>query len=191
VKALVATLLAIGLAGEAAWGHSFPAVRTVVVQVEPCGVSLLVGYRPGSGEAVESLLTRVASQPKSHGLGAMRDLMTATAMAPLSVSSDGVRLVPTAVRAKLGLEPGGARPMVVVLVTFSLPAGHTLAVTSTDRRTTQISWQDLASHRVVIPDAPAQDQWYVGVASFLLKLSPTTCAAPSSSVSDSVSASPP
>jgi hypothetical protein len=166
----VATLVAIALAARPAWGHSFPTVRTVVVQVEPCELTLLVGYRPGSGEPTEGLLARVASQPKSRALDAMRDLLTTTAMAPLTVSLDGARLVPTAVRAKLGLEPGGARPMVVVLVTYALPAGHALAIASTDRRTTQISWQDQDSHRVVLRDAPAQGEWYVGVASFLLSL---------------------
>ncbi len=174
----VATLLAIGLAGQPAWGHSFPAVRTVVVQVENCEVTLLVGYRPGSGEATSTLLAQVGSQPKSHELDAMREVMTNIAMAPLAVSVDGKRLVPTTVRAKLGVEPNGGRPMVVVLVTFSLPVGHSLSVASSDRRTTQISWQDLASGRVVIPDAPAQNRWFTGVASFLLNLAPTTCASP-------------
>lgn len=166
----LATLVAISLAGRAAWGHSFPTVRTVVVQVDACEVTLLVGYRPGSGEATEGLLARAASQPKSRALEALRDLLTTTAMAPLTIAVDGARLVPTAVRAKIGLEPGGARPMVVVLVTYALPAGHTLAINSTDRRTTQISWQDQDSHRVSLRDAPAQGQWFVGVASFLLSL---------------------
>jgi hypothetical protein len=170
----LATALAISLAGPAAWGHSFPPARTVVVQVERCQVELLVGYRPGTGEATEGILARVASQPKSQARDAMRDVLTAYAMMPLVVDVDGVALVPTTVRAKIGLEPGGARPMVVVLVTFSLPAGHRFALHSREPRTTRISWQDRDSDRIALDDAPTQDHWYSDVASFLLKLSGTS-----------------
>jgi len=180
VAAAVASAVAICLAGQPAWGHTFPPVRTVVVQVEPCELVLLVGYRPGTGEPTEAILTRVASAPKSHALDALRGVMTAFAMAPLTVSVDGTALVPTAVRAKVGIEPGGARPAVVLLVTYSLPRGKALAIGSSDPRTTRISWTDRASGRVAIPGAPAQGKWFAGVASFLLELSPpsggTTCA---------------
>ena len=168
---LVATTLAILLARPAAWGHSFPPVRTVVVQVERCQVELLVGYRPGTGEATEGILARAASQPKSRARDALRDVLTAYAMAPLSVELDGKALVPTNVRAKIGLEPGGARPMVVLLVAFSLPAGHRFEVHTREPRSTRISWQDRDGDRVVLDDAPKQDHWYSDVASFLLKLS--------------------
>jgi len=186
----VATALAICLAGRPVWGHTFPPARTVVVQVEPCELVLLVGYRPGTGEPTEAILTRVASAPKSHALEALRGVMTAFAMAPLTVSVDGTPLVPTAVRAKVGVEPGGARPAVVLLVTYALPRGKALAIGSSDPRTTRISWTDRESGRVAIPGAPAQGKWFAGVASFLLELSPpsggTTCAASLSSSSHSV-----
>jgi len=45
----VAITVAVCMAGQLAWGHSFPPVRTVVVQVERCEVAVLVGFRPGSG----------------------------------------------------------------------------------------------------------------------------------------------
>ncbi len=112
----VATALAIWLAGASAWGHTFPPARHVVVQVEPCEVVLLVGYRPGTGEPTETMLARAASAPKSQALGALENVLAAFAMAPLSVAVDGAPLVPTNVRAKVGLEPGGARPRVVLLV---------------------------------------------------------------------------
>lgn len=175
----LATVLAIALAGPSAWAHTFPAARTVVVQVERCEVVLLVGYRPGSGEATESLLTRAVTQPKSQGLDALRTMMTQQAMAPLAVTVDGVPQVPTSVRTKIGTEPGGARPMIVVLVTYALPAGKALAVASRDARSTRISWVDRASERVEISQAPAQGRWFTGVASILLSLSPqggTACA---------------
>ena len=170
----LATALAILLAAPSSWGHSFPAVRTVVVQVERCEVVLLVGYRPGTGEPTEALLTRAATQPKSRGLDSLRTMLTAQAMAPLALTVDGVARVPTKVRAKIGTEPGGARPMVVVLVTYALPPGSSLAVTSKDPRSTRISWADRQSDRVEISHAPAQGRWHDGVASFLLSLTPTT-----------------
>lgn len=185
----VATAVAICLAGQLAWGHSFPAVRTVVVQVDACEVVLFVGYRPSTGEPTEAILARIASAPKSQTLDALRDVLGAFAMAPLTIAVDGKPLVPTTVRAKIGIEPGGARPMIVMLVSYPLPAGSTLSVTSKDPRSTRISWQDQDSHRVAISEAPAQGQWHAGVASFLLSLTPSSggsaCAIYRSSPSDS------
>jgi len=178
---LLAALVATFLAGPAAWGHSFPAARSVVVQVEPCAVVLLVGYRPGTGEDTRTLLAEAGSIPKSQ---ALKDLLTAHALAPLALSIDGRKLVPTSVRAKIGAEPGGARPMVVVLVTYALPAGAKLTLATTDSRNTRISWQDRASGRVANSDAPQQDHWFDGVASLLLELTAATggsvCASSSS-----------
>lgn len=183
----VASVVAM-LAVQPAWGHTFPAARHVVVQVEPCELVVLVGYRPGSGEPTETILARAASAPKSHTLDALRDVLAAFAMAPLTVTVDGTRLVPTSVRAKIGIEPGGARPMVVLLVTYPLAAGKVLEVRTKDPRSTRISWQDRRSERVVISGAPAQGKWHAGVASMLLSLAPprggSVCAAPSS-LSDS------
>jgi hypothetical protein len=182
--AIVAIAVASWLAAGPAWGHSFPPNRTVVAQVEACELVVMVGYRPGTGEATQTALARAANSPKSHTVESLRDVLGTTAMAPLTVAIDGHALVPTRVRAKLGVEPGGARPMVVVLVTYALVPGHSLAISSADSRNTRISWQDRASGRVDLVGAPAQDRWFDGVASFLLKLSPSWgtsgCATPSS-----------
>jgi len=110
----VVIAVAVCLAGQLAWGHSFPPLRTVVVQVEKCEVAVLVGYRPASGEASETLLAKIASQPKSHALEAAKNILAKEALAPLSFSVDKRRLVPTEVRAKIGVDPGGTRPMVVL-----------------------------------------------------------------------------
>ena len=166
----VVTLLAMLLAVPAAWGHTFPPRRTVVVQVERCGVAMLVGYRPGTGEPTETILARVATQPKSQMLETLRAVMAAFAMAPLSVSLSGTPLVPTTVRAKVGVEAGGARPIVVLLVTYAIPSAGHLEISSKDPRTTRISWQDRGSGRVAELGAPAQGTWFDGVASFLLSL---------------------
>ena len=163
----VATLLAVLLAAGAAWGHTFPPQRSVVVQVERCELSVMIGYRPGSGEATEAILARVATQPKSQILDALRGVMTAFAVAPITVAQNGKPLVPTSVRAKIGIEDGGARPIVVVLVTYAIPDAGNLTVVSRDPRTTRISWQDLDSHRAT---GPAQGKWFSGVASFLLEV---------------------
>ncbi len=185
----VAIAVAVCLAGQAAWGHSFPAVRTIVVQVEPCELAVLVGFRPGSGEATEELLKRIASQPKSHALDAAKSLLTAAAMAPLAFSIDGQALVPTSVRAKIGVDPGGTKPIVIALVTFAIPPrGGELVVTSRDARTTRISWADRASGRVDLEHAPTQARWFPGVASFLLTLAgPTGVQACATSASSSQS----
>jgi hypothetical protein len=153
-------------------------VHTVVVQVERCELALLIGYTAGTGEPTERIVARVASQPKSHALEALRSTLTAYAMAPLAFAIDGAPLVPSSVHAKIGLDASGTRPAVVVLVTFPIPSslrgGAALAVTSKDPRTTRISWQDRSSGRVVLERAPAQDHWYASVASFLLPLAPAT-----------------
>ena len=174
----LASLLAIAVAGPAAWGHSFPPVHTVVVQVERCEVALLIGYASGSGDSTERIVARAASQPKSHVVDALRETLSAYALAPLTITVDGAPLVPTSVRAKLGVEAGGRRPMVVVLATYALPPGRALTVASRGARTTRISWQDRASDRVRLAQAPAQDHWFAGVASFLLPLAPggSSCA---------------
>ena len=182
VTRCVAIAVAVCLAGQLAWGHTFPPVRTVVVQVEKCEVAVLVGYRPASGEASETLLARIASQPKSQQLEAAKSMLAKEALAPLSFSVDKRPLVPTGVRAKIGTDPGGTRPMVILLVTFASPAGGTLTVTSKEPRSTRISWTDRASERVDLDHAPAQAHWFTGVASFLLSLAPgeSACAISSS-----------
>jgi hypothetical protein len=166
----VATVLAISLAGPPAWAHVFPPVHTVVVQVERCEIAVLIGYAAGTGEPTERIIARAASQPKPHALDALRGSLTAFALAPLSFTLDGRVLSPTSVRAKIGLDGGGTRPMVVVLATFALAGGGDLAIHARDPRTTRISWQDRASGRVALERAPAQDHWYTAVASFLLPL---------------------
>lgn len=184
----IATALATGLAGWLAggdaWGHSFPPVRTVVLQVERCELVVLVGYRPRSGEDSDTILAQASNAPKSQAFETMRGLLTAHALAPLEVTVGGAHVTPTSVQAKLGIEPGGTRPMVVVLVTYPIPAAGALAVTSKDPKTTRFSWQDRSAGRVEIGSAPQQTRWFIGVASFLLTLTATrgdtTCAAPPS-----------
>jgi hypothetical protein len=166
-RLVVLALLALTVPAES---HTFPASRTVVVQVEAREVALLVGYRPGTGEASEAILRRAAGQPKERGLATLRDVLATEALAPLTLAVDGKPLVPTSVRAKLGTEPGGARPMVVLLVTYSLPTGAQLSLASKDPKSTRISWSDRDSHRVQLGDAPAQGRWFDGVASFNVKL---------------------
>ncbi len=168
VAIVVAILLAVG----PAWGHTFPPMRTVVAQVEGCELVVMVGYRPGTGEPTERILARVASSPRSSGLTNLRDVMAAYAVAPLAITVDGTPLSPSAVHAKIGVEDGGARPIVVVLVTYALPPRGMLAITTKDPRTTRISWEDRDSGRVDLAQAPAQGRWYAGVASFLLTLGP-------------------
>jgi hypothetical protein len=186
-RIIVGIALASALATTAsapAWGHTFPSVRDVVVQVERCEVALLVGYRPRSGEDTDAILARAGSAPKSQGLDALRDLLAQHALAPLSIRVDGTPLVPTNVRAKVGVEPGGARPMIVLLVTYALAPGRALSVATREPRSTRISWQDRDSGRVEIAGAPSQGKWHTGVASLLLTLSAPpgepACASPPS-----------
>lgn len=187
----VATCVAIWLAAASAWGHTFPAVRTVVVQVEHCELAVLVGYRPASGEATESVVARIASQPKSQRVAAAKNVLAKEAMGALTVAIDGTPLVPTSVRAKLGVEPGGTRPMVVVLVTYAIPRGGSLSVKTRDPRSTRISWTDRGSGRVDLDNAPAQGNWYPGVASFLLTLAAPTGGSTCASLTSSDSSPPP
>jgi len=171
---IMATVLAIWLAGTPAWGHTFPPVHTVVVQVERCELALLIGYTAGTGESTERVVARAVSQPKPRIVGALRDTLAAYAMAPLTIAVDGVPLVARSLRAKIGLDAGGTRPIVVVLATFSLRAGRQLVIESRDPRTTRISWQDRGSGRVIRDSAPAEGHWFTGMASFLLPLAAAT-----------------
>jgi hypothetical protein len=184
-RVVLATALAISLAGAPAWGHTFPPVHTVVVQVERCEVVLLIGYTAGTGDSTERIVARVASQPKSHAVDALRDTLTAYALAPFAITVDGAPLAPTSLRAKVGVDPSGTRPMVVVLVTYPLPRGDRLAITSNDPRTTRISWRDQASGRIALDAAPSEGRWHAGVASFLLPLAAggSACATSASSAS--------
>jgi hypothetical protein len=167
----VAIAVAICLAGHPAWGHNLPPVHTVVVQVEPCELAVMIGYRPASGVETDRLLARIASHPKSRMVAAAKSMLASQAMAPFAFSVGGTPLVPTNVRAKLGLDPGKSRPIVVVLATFAIPrGGGTLLVTTQEPRTTRISWTDRASRRVDLEHAPARSRWFAGVASLLLKL---------------------
>jgi hypothetical protein len=168
----VAIAVAVCVASPSAWGHYFPPVRTVVVQVEDCEVALLVGYRPASGEATDTFLARIASQPESQRLITAKNILAQQALAPFSLTLDKQPLVPTKVRAKIGLDPGGTRPMVIVLVTYALPKGGTLAIATKDPRSTRISWTDRSNRRVDLDRSPAQTRWFEGVASFLLSLTP-------------------
>lgn len=166
----VAILVAMVLAVPTAWGHSFPPVRTVVVQVEGDELAVLVGYRPGSGEATENIVARAASQPKSRVLEVLREVLEAYALQPIAFTLDGKPLKPSSIRAKIALEPDSGRPSVVVLVTYPTGSAGQLLVTSKDPRNTRISWQDRSGCRVDLARAPAQDRWHEGVASFLLTL---------------------
>jgi hypothetical protein len=168
----VATAVAMVVAVRLSWGHTFPPVRTVVAQVERCELAVLVGYRPASGEATDTVLARIASQPKSQMLVTAKHVLAKQALAPLSFTVDGKPLVPTSVRAKIGVDPGGTRPIAILLVTFAIPTAGTLAISSQDARSTRISWTDRSSHRVDYEQAPAQGRWFTGVASFLLSLGP-------------------
>ena len=173
----LATVLAIGLVtltSRPSWGHVFAPLRSIVVQVEPCSVALLVGYRAGSKEEADGIVARIANQPKSHAAAAMRDVLAGFAMAPVTLSVDGRPLVPTTVSAKLVIDAPNGRPMVVLLVTFALPAGNQLSLATRDPRSTRISWTDRRSGRVDLENAPAQGKFFAGVASFLLDLTPTS-----------------
>jgi len=182
----LATAVAIAvltLAARPSWGHVFAPLRSIVVQVEGCEVVLLVGYRAGSREEADGIVARIANQPKSHAAAAMRDVLAGFAMSPLTLAVDGKALVPTEVRAKLATESPNGRPMVVLLVTFALPSGRSLSLTTRDPRSTRISWTDRASGRVDLETAPAQGKFFAGVASMLLNLRPTSGGSPCATAS--------
>ena len=103
-------------------------------------------------------------------------------MAPLMITLDGNPLVPTTVRAKIGVEEGGARPIVVLLVTYAmlpiLIASTRWESASRDPRTTRISLGRIGpeSQRIDLRRVHLRRtaMWYDGVASFLLRSSTPT-----------------
>ena len=174
----LATLLAVSLAARGAWGHKFPELRTVVVQAEPCSLALLVSYKPAAGEATEALLARASGAQGAQAVKALRDALAASAMTGMTIAVDGEPLPATSAEAKLAIEPGGLRPMVIMLVAFALPAGKTLSISTRDPHSTRFSWTDRSRGRIASSGAPSQRVWRDGVASFLLPLAAgdTTCA---------------
>jgi hypothetical protein len=72
-------------------------------------------------------------------------------------------------------DPAADRPIVIVLVTFAIPAkGGAFSVRAKDPASTRISWTDRASGRIDLAQAPSQVHWFSGVASLLLTIAGTT-----------------
>jgi hypothetical protein len=139
---------------------------------------LLVGYKPAAGEATDAVLAKASGAHGAQGFKALRDALAASAMTALTIAVDGEALVATSAEAKLAVEPGAGRPMVIMLVTYALPAGKTLSISTRDPQSSRLSWTDRSRGRIASSGAPGQRIWRDGVASLLLPLAAgeSTCA---------------
>jgi hypothetical protein len=169
----LATALAVAYNPLLVWAHRFPSVRTVVVQVEPCSVALLVGWRPASGDTTALLLgeAKVRGSDKDKEIQVLTQQLTAMAMSSLQLVMDDSPLVPTSVEAKVSVEDGTGRPVVLLLLSYAVTTGGKLALLSKEPKSTRISWVDKSNGRVEITSSPSQLQWHDDLASFLLTLS--------------------
>ena len=171
---VLATAIAIAIAMPQGWGHRFPAVRTVVVQVEPCSVALLVGWRPASGDDTAVLLGEAKTGGKDQEVQILTQRLTALALAPIRLRLGGVEVAPTSVEANVTVEDGTGRPVVLLLVSYPASRGGALEIVSKDPKSTRISWVDKSAGRVEIGAAPTQSQWHDDLASFLLNVAVAT-----------------
>jgi hypothetical protein len=159
-------------ASRVALGHRAPGGRSVVAQVEPCQLVLLVSWTPPSGDETNALLADAARAPgRRAGAGdRLRALYAARALAPLSIRADGQSLSPRSFEVKLVRDPPrSGRVAAVVLVSFALPpAMVALEIANTDSHRTRFSWVDRSNGRFASPGAPT-GRWSSGVASILLQ----------------------
>lgn len=169
---LLAALILVGscvCAARVALGHRAPGGRSVVAQVEPCELVLLVSWIPPSGDEADALLAHAGAAKAEPG-ERLRALYAARALAPLSIRADGQPLAARALEVKLVRDPPrSGRVATVVLVTYALPAAvKTLEIANTDSHRTRFSWVDRSAGRFTSPGM-ATGHWESGVASILLR----------------------
>jgi len=160
-------------------GHRAPGGRSVVAQVEPCQLVLLVAWFPPAGDEADALMTYATmgnlAAPGTRGAAAdptarLRTLYAARALAPLSIRVDGQSMAATSLEVKLVHDPpSSTRVAAVVLVTFDLPpGGRGVEIANADSHRTRFSWVDRSRGRFVVPGMHA-GKWSSGVASILLQ----------------------
>jgi hypothetical protein len=176
VAALVGTC--VGVSG-AALGHRAPGGRSVVAQIEPCSLALLISWTPPSGDETDALLGQAMlgalRMPGSSGAAAdpdarLRLLYTVRALAPLSIRVDGQPTAATSLDVKLVRDPPtSTRVAAVLLVTYDLPpATRSVEIANADPHRTRFSWVDRSRGRFALPGV-AEETWSSGVASILLR----------------------
>lgn len=150
--------------------HTDRADRSIVLQVEPSQLVVLLGYRPASGQAMGLLLANAA-----RSAFMMRDALawqgTAQALAQIRISVNSQLLTPDRTDAKYQIDDSG-RVAFLLLLQYSLPQAEALAlqVDNANPRGTRISWIDRSTNRWLPMSAPTQGKWHSEVASFLLSL---------------------
>ena len=175
VAALVGTCVC---ASGAALGHRAPGGRSVVAQIEPCSLALLISWTPPSGDETDALLGQAMlgalRMPGSSGAPAdpdarLRLLYTVRALAPLSIRVDGEVVAARSLDVKLVRDPPtSTRVAAVLLVTYDLPpATRSVELTNADPHRSRFSWVDRAKGRFELPGV-AEGTWSGGVASILL-----------------------
>jgi hypothetical protein len=165
------TTVAILLMPQPSWGHRFPAHTTVVAQVDDCGVSLLIGWRPASGLPTELLIGQATSTGKVRQADALQQQLSAMALSNVQLIVDGKTLQPGQIDAFVTAEEGSLRPTVLLLANFAVAKSGTVQIKVKDPKTSRISWLDKSSGRVEISQSPAQQKWFDQVASLLLYVS--------------------
>jgi hypothetical protein len=172
--ALASALALGGLAAPAA-GHAIPAARSVVVQVEDRAAVLLVGYEPPVGEGLALLVGNAIARPADQTEAALRGLLVAGALGPLTVEVDGRAVALDHARSTVSLEPGRARPTVLALVEVPLDPGArrlSIAVSGGARRDTRVSWVTRGCRAVTAPPASPAHRFAPVTVPLVLDLQP-------------------
>jgi hypothetical protein len=181
---LVAVLVASPVAATA---HTFAEQRTVVAQVERDQLVVVVGYQPAAGAESLAAVGQASVRPKGTKSQALRAILAARAVSPLTVSIDGTAVEPTSMRTKVFVDPPGSdRLAVAILLIYDLPAHEIALEVGIADASTEFSWVDRTSCQRTITTAWPARSWVTGVASFLL-----TVAAPDPGAEPCASSSPP
>jgi hypothetical protein len=163
----------------AARAHRFPAARTAVVQVEPASVALLVGYQPGSADSLASVLGSAMGAAGAERAGELAAVLTARALAGLTLRWNGQPLTAAALQHKLAVDPSSRRLGVLLLVTFPLPSGAgALEVQLASPVATRMSWEDRSAGRARRDRAPSPGRWFAQLATLSLELTAAAAARP-------------
>ncbi|MBP6630819.1 MAG: hypothetical protein KBG28_07510 [Kofleriaceae bacterium] len=166
----------------AASAHPDPANRTVVAQLEPCSMALLVSYQPGNEREAQAFAAELDALGRAKRSSALRDLIGARALAGIAVVQGGIRRPLRQVELKLVADPpGSGRVAIAALATAPLSAGDGPLVVQVGDAKTRFSWVNQAETRWQISSTWPERRWTAGVASFLLNLAhrgDTACATP-------------
>jgi hypothetical protein len=165
---LVAVAVAMPVAASA---HTFPESRNVVAQVERDHLVVVIGYQPATGGTSLAALGQAAMEPKAAKSLALRAILAARAVSPLTITIDGTAAVAASTSVKVFVDPPGSdRLAIAILQIYDLPPRAVdVAIGIADPRTA-FSWVNRDGCQRETSSVWPPRSWVSGVASFLLQV---------------------